>query len=155
MPYLYAIALESTIIQNGNTKAILQNGFIFTIFGHINGPSVCSKRNWDTKFKLVNCSNRLNVSVMLPVQAAASNLCNPNSKDPIDINELSHAMVAELIDLFCSQGGHVMDPFSTAMLTEVETLQVNRTVCVLKNTQPALGQQYNGLRHFFRASMRF
>lgn len=133
MPCRYLIALDSIKMQNRNPRVPPRNRCLFATVGQIDGPSGFSNRNLDIKFNLVNCSNRRNVSAMLPVPAAASKLCSSNSKFLVNINKLSHSMVAELIHLFCLQESHGIDPFSTAMSTSVATLQVNCPCVCIEN----------------------
>lgn len=53
-----------------------------------------------------------------------SKLCRPGTKRPLHQNELPMDMLAELIDLFTSQQGSVLDPFCCTMTTLIASLNI-------------------------------
>lgn len=149
MTYPYVITLDSIRIQNRNPNVFHHNGCLFAIVVHFDDPSGFQMRTctpisiWWT---VAIVETYMRCSLFLP--SPTSNLCSSNSKVPLDINDLSHSMVAEWFNLFCPYWSHIIDPFSTIMSTAVAIVQVNWFCVCIDNDPSCYSSAVQWLRSF-------
>lgn len=154
MPHPYVIMYDSNSIQNRNTTRFPQNICLFGLVCFLPGPSTAThKCNFNSPFQTVNCSNKRNTAGMFNVIFSKSKLCKPNSKIPFYNHEQSVDMLSELIDLFCSHEGLVMDPYAGTLTAAIASLRIGRKCISIEKNKDCFNRALERLSNYLPSSI--
>lgn len=110
-------------------------------------------KNFGMPFNLVHFTNCRNFSAMFNVMSTEKKLCRKTSRILCHNNALPVDMLAEMVYLFTSHGGSVLDPFSRSMRVSISTI-LAENASVLRRIRTSFMQQWNGYANSSQRSSR-
>lgn len=148
----YGITFDSNSTKNRNPKVFSQNAGLFCLFANLPWPSQYRNNKVKSPFHLVTCANSKSMAPFFNVQPTTFKLCQPKSTVPFYNGELCHESLGELTNLFCPQGGTVLDPYPEAMTEAIESLRTGWRCTAIDKHKDCFTSAFNILYQFLPSS---